>query len=294
MAAIRPYTTIGMVAFIDLLGFSARVSKIEKVADLKAIERDVRNVQNWFDHKSKDEAVREVQKAQAKTVLAFSDCLVVTVPSYSELAGHEGDFDVQLGEVAALGYAQGRCAVNGIFVRGGVDYGLWHKKKDTIISPAMVVAYNLEREHAVVPMIAVSDDLMRHFSKHRHRRFYHKSDDPVRQYFRVFELPNGKKQWMIDYLPLFLAEIEGTLTPEEKLSYREADGSTRAEMRTTAWRRGISGLALAHKEQIVAARTAATSAKIRTKYDWLAEYHDGALGRFFNDPPAELLIGAKP
>jgi hypothetical protein len=29
-------------------------------------------------------------------VLAFSDCLVITVPLYSELAGSEGDFNVLL------------------------------------------------------------------------------------------------------------------------------------------------------------------------------------------------------
>lgn len=36
----------------------------------------------------------------------------------------------------------------------------------------MIVAYNLERD-VVVPMLAASDDLMRHLSEHRHRGFYH-------------------------------------------------------------------------------------------------------------------------
>lgn len=285
----KPYTTVGMVAFVDLLGFAARVRGIEKAAHLKVIERDVRNVQTWFDHKTKDSTVREVQKLQAKTVLAFSDCLVIAVPSYSTLAGHEGDFDVLLGEIVAMAFAQGRCALNGIFVRGGADYGLWHKRKDTIVSPAMVVAYDLERCHAQVPMIAMSDDLMRHFTEHEHRKFYHKSDDPVRRYFREFELPNGKKQWMIDYFPLFLGEVDGNLTPKEKELYQR-DRASRAELRATAWQRGIKETALAHKEAILVARAAAGSRKVKAKYDWLAKYHNDALSRFLRRPPPELLI----
>lgn len=290
MGLARRYANIGMVAFIDLLGFSARVVAIETEGDLKAIEADVRRVQKWFDHKTKDDTVREVQKLQSKQVLAFSDCLVVAVPSFSELTGSEGDFDVQLSEMVALAYAQGLCAVNGIFVRGGVDYGLWYKRRDTIISPAMIAAYQLEQA-AVVPMIAISDDLMKHFQEHPHREFYHEDPDPVDRYFREFELPGGRRQWMLDYLPLTLGEMDGSLTAAERESYRIGDAEEREALRTNAWRRAITETASIHKDRIVAARAAAATDAIRVKYDWLARYHDDALGRFFVETPPELLIG---
>lgn len=290
MALSRRYANVGMVGFVDLLGFSARVLSIETANDLKAIEADVRRVQRWFDHRTKDEAVREVQKLQSKTVLAFSDCLVVAVPSFSELAGSEGDFDVQLAEVVSLAYAQGLCAVNGIFVRGGLDYGLWYKRRDTIISPAMVVAYNLERT-ATVPMIAISDNLMRHFQDHPHRKFYHEEPDPVSRYFREFELPGGRKQWMLDYLPLTLGEMDGSLTTEERERYRLEDPEGREVLRADAWRRAIRETASVHKDRIVVAHAAAATDSIKLKYEWLARYHDEALGRFFVETPPELLIG---
>ncbi len=291
MALNRRYVNVGMVAFIDLLGYSARVSAIETDDDLKLIETDVRRVQRWFDHRTGDQGVRELQKLQGKKVLAFSDCIVVAVPSFSELAGSEGDFDVQLSEVVGLAYAQGLCVLNGIFVRGGADYGLWYKRRDTIISPAMVGAYELE-QCAVVPMIAFSDDLISHFQNHPHRKFYYEKPDPVDRYFREFELPDGQKKWMLDYLPLTLGEMDGHLTPEEMDEYRISDSAGKDELRTTAWWRGIRDTVMLHKERIIDAHAATDVAKIRLKYEWLARYHDDAVHRFIDAPSAELLIGS--
>ena len=52
------------------------------------------------------------------------------VPSTSELAIYEGEYDVLMSEVVPLAYAQGRCAANGIFLRGGVDHGFWYKRRE--------------------------------------------------------------------------------------------------------------------------------------------------------------------
>lgn len=287
----RRFTTFGMVAFVDLLGYSARVSLIETIEDLNVLQAEVQNVQEWFDHKTDDEIVKEVQKLQAKTVLAFSDCLVIVVPSLSELAATQGDFDLQLSEIVALGFAQGRCVINGIFIRGGVDHGLWHKRRDTIISPAMVNAYDLERR-AVVPMIAISDDLRSHFFDHPHRDFYHESDDPVRRYFIELEVPDGGRRWFIDYFPLFLGEIDGSLTASEKEQYRQEDSEGKNLLREAAWHRGREELTILHKQRILAAREAATDPHVRAKYDWLCGYHDDAVTRVFANPPPEYLIGA--
>ena len=52
----------GLVAFIDLLGFSARVEAISTEAELRALDDDVAFVQAEFEHKSSDELIRKSQK----------------------------------------------------------------------------------------------------------------------------------------------------------------------------------------------------------------------------------------
>ena len=288
----RRYASIGMVAFVDLLGYSARVQAIETADDLAAIERDVRRVQAWFDHRTDDADVRAVQKLQSKQVLAFSDCMVVAVPSTSELATQEGEYDVLLAEVVAMADAQGRCAVNGIFLRGGLDYGFWYKRRDTIISPALVTAYNLEQHCAVVPMIAASDHFIERFSTHPQRGFYSRDDDPFPRYFRKFDLPGGHSQWMIDYLPLFLGEISGAPTKDERIRYVGEDGPGRERMRAEFHERALRAAIMAHRDRIVAAHAAANSDIVRSKYDWLAQYHDDALSRYLASVPEEAVIGS--
>jgi len=285
------FATLGMVAFVDLLGYSVRVQAIKTAADLRAIDADVRRVQKWFGHRSGDVDVRAVQKLQSKRILAFSDCLVITVPSRSELIDADGgDYDVLFSELVAIAYAQGRCAVNGIFLRGGIDYGLWYKRRDTIISPPMVAAYNLEKQ-TCVPMIGISKPFRHYLRDNPQRGIYSRQDDPFRRYFRQITLPNGKKQWVLDYLPLFFGEIDGELTAEERSIWRDADPATRDAMLSRAHSRDLEALTLKHKQQILAARDATRDPHVRTKYDWLAEYHDDAVRRYFRKPPPEALIG---
>jgi hypothetical protein len=284
------FGTVGMVAFVDLLGYSVRVQAIKTAADLRTIEADVRRVQAWFDYRADHAAVRAIQKLQSKRILAFSDCLVIAVPSRSEFTDLDGgDYDVLFSELVAFAYAQGQCAVNGIFIRGGIDYGLWYKRRDTIISPAMVAAYELEGQ-TCVPMIGISKPFRHYLRDNPQRNSYSKGEDPFRRYFKRVTVPGGKKQWVLDYFRLFLGEINGALTTEERDVYGDADPRTRDRMRSVAHARDLKVATLAHKQRILAARRAAKDPRVRLKYDWLADYHDDAVRRFFKKPPAELLI----
>lgn len=294
MTLSRRYASIGMVAFVDLLGYSARIQAASSLEDLASIERDVRRAQLWFDHRTSDSIIRDVQKLQSKKVLAFSDCLVIAVPSTSEMAIYEGEYDVLLGEIVALASAQGRCAVNGIFLRGGIDYGFWYKRRDTIISPALLSAYDLERVKAVVPMFAVGDAFIERFRDHAQRGFYSESDDPFPKYFREFDLPDGRRQWMVDYLPLLLGETDGVILRVDRQRYSEEDAGGRERMRAVAQNRSLRIAIVAHRDSIVAAHAAADTDAVRGKFEWLAAYHDDALRRFLVEPPAEALIGTLP
>lgn len=291
MALRKQNLKVGLVAFIDLLGFSARVEQMKTTDDLEQLSDNVARVQRWFDYKPKDELIKETQTLISKTVLAFSDCIVVSVPIRSRLADQEGDFDVIMGELANFALSQGRCAVNGIFLRAGADFGIWYRNRDTLISPAMVKAYELERQ-ASVPMIAVTNDLYEHLSEHLHRGYYHKSADPIPRVLRRYQdLPNGTAQWFIDYVPICLEAVDGAITGDDLAAYRSADPETRDKMRSEAFWRDCREWALCHAEAIRAAYAAAMDDHVRAKYLWLAKYHDDAVSRFYNNPPSEVLIG---
>jgi len=190
----------GVMAFIDLLGFSARVEAISTKAELRALDDAVAFVQAEFGHKTPDESTRDANRVMHKTVLAFSDCLVISVPVRSPLADHQGSFDLLMDELSSFGLAKGSCVLRGTFLRGGVDLGFWYRRQDSLISPAMIHAYRLEQD-ACVPMIAISPALWKYLAKHPHRSFYHDDADPIPKTFRRHgKLPNGRTQRFINYV----------------------------------------------------------------------------------------------
>lgn len=287
----RRYISLSMVTFVDLLGFSDRVRSLEEVTELEALERDVRRVQRWFDHKPDDGSIKDTQKLLRKRVLAFSDCLVIAVSAHSRLTRMQGDFDVFMNELANLAYAQARCVVNSIFIRGAADFGMWYHRKDTMISPAMVGAYDLERR-ACVPMIAISDELRSHLEDHPHRKFYSEESEPLARYLRFYDdLPNGQAHWLIDYLPLYLEAADGTIASSDRPSYQSASPKLRDHMRNVAYWRDVAQMAAYHRDAIRDAYAAASLDSVREKYRWLGSYHDDAVQRFWPGHPADLLIG---
>lgn len=284
------YLSYSMVAFVDLLGFSDKVRMLETTEELEALEEQVRRVQEWFQHRPQEAFLKQEHKYASKTVLAFSDCVVVSIPLHSELAQSQGDFDVLMSELSNLAMAQGRCVVNGIFVRGAADLGMWYRRKDTLISSAMVNAYHLEHA-ACVPMIALTDDLYEHLSKHKHRDFYSEDVDPLRFIKRFDDLPNGTSQWLVDYLPMCLESVDGNLTPQERVEDRNASPERKDELRNKAFLRDIETWARWHADEIKKAFAAAGPPSVKAKYIWLADYHDKTVSEFLVNPPAEALIG---
>ncbi|MGE0093826.1 MAG: hypothetical protein AB7M05_19730 [Alphaproteobacteria bacterium] len=285
------YLRFGVVAFIDLLGFSSRAEALGTEDDIKNLERDIKRIQAWFDHKPSDDLTKQVQKITAKSVIAFSDCIILSVPFESDLARSGGHFDVVMSELTNVAYAQGRCAVNGIFLRGGIDYGIWYRRGDVLISPAMIKAYHLERE-ACVPMIALTDSLLTYLSEHRHRKFYHKSIDPIESTFRKFEnLPNDSTQHFVDYIPICLESLEGSIPKEAQEIYATSSSEEKDRMRNEAYECACNVWISQHRKEIIKAHERATVESVRAKYVWLARYHDDAVSRFFKRPTRDMLIG---
>lgn len=280
----------GLFAFIDLLGFSERVQRIRTDQDLRKLDDDVGFVQGEFEHKSSDEIVRKSQKIVGKRVLAFSDCVVISVPLRSDLTKLQGTFDVLMSELTSFAIAQGDCVQRGIFLRGGVDLGYWFHRRDTLISPAMVNAYGLEHE-ACVPMIAITPALRRYLSKHPDRGYYNKNIEPFSKIFKQYrKLPNGQTHWFINYLRICLESVEPVIGGKDRERYLSADADDRERMRTKLWQSACHEWALSHGQIIAEAHAKATAPSVRLKYEWLAKYHNTEIKRFFGKKAKPLLV----
>lgn len=280
----------GLVAFIDLLGFSTRVEAMTTEQELRALDDDVVFVQDQFEHKSSDKFTRQSHRVVGKSVRAFSDCLVVSVPLRSRLTASQGSFDVLMSELNGFALAQGGCVQRVIFLRGGVDLGFWYSRKDTLISRALVRAFKLEHE-ACVPMIAITPDLLKYLSDHPHRRFYSKDIDPIPATFTQYHrLPNGKTQWLINYLRICLNSIDPAIVGDERKQYQAADEDGRERILSEAWRKACRAWAKHHGQAILKAHASAQNPGVRAKYEWLAQYHNAEIKRFFRKDAKPLLI----
>jgi hypothetical protein len=201
----------------------------------------------------------------------------------------QGNFDTEMSELESFAWAQGSCVVNNIFIRGGIDFGVFYRRKDTLISPAMVSAYALEKA-AIAPMIAISEAFYRRLADHPDRRAYSPELDPIPRVFRRFDnLPGGSSQIFLDYLPLCLGQLDGAIPADQAAKYR-ADPGARDQIRADAFLQSCLEWAGYHRDAIRTASAAAREEGVRQKYQWLAQYHNDAVRRFFRRAPAALFL----
>jgi hypothetical protein len=209
------------------------------------------------------------------------------------VADSEGTFDLLMSELTSYAWAQGTCVLRAIFLRGGVDLGFWYRRKDTLISPALVRAYRLEHA-ACVPMIAITPDLQTYLSDHPHRNYYSDDFDPIpKTLMQYSSLPNGKTQWFINYLRICLDSVEPTIAGDDRERYQAEDQDGCDRMRTEAWQNACRHWAMRHREAVLnACASAGDDDHVREKYAWLVDYHNDEIKRFFREEAESLLINA--
>jgi len=264
--------TVG--AFVDLLGFSEKVRTAGSKAELEEIEKALHKVRDEFEYRSTDVDIRRMQREYKKQVLAFSDCIVVSIPFKSNMTGMEGTFDAIMSEFAFFAYAQGNCVLNGYFLRGGIDFGWWYANDDLLISPALANAYQLESE-ANVPVLALSDQAFNFFETHKHRKHYSADVDPIRTTFRKYaETKSRKPKYFIDYLNICVQSVDWHTSMEQVEEYRQAKGERKSEIMGIGYRSNAIKLLQRHKTAIGDALKNVKEAGVRKKYEWLIQYHN--------------------
>ncbi|MDU0459621.1 MAG: hypothetical protein RW306_12920 [Geobacteraceae bacterium] len=237
-----------LVAFIDILGFSQRVKNISTTKDLKDLYNDVDHVQREFEVVVKDKSEKEYRKMAGKDVLAFSDCLVISLGAETKWTDSEGSFETFLVEFEQIGLAQMHCIQKGIFIRGGIDIGWWYHDSHKVISSALATSYELEGK-ADVPVIALCKKIHDYLNGHPNKEAYKHDFDPL-ELLRKYHDKN-MEFWFIDYLSICLRAQD---------FYEDREFVFEV-----------------HKKQIEKAYSKANTAKIKKKYRWLSKYHNEIL-----------------
>lgn len=274
----RQSVQLSLVGFIDLLGFADATLRIKTFSQLDTMKKKVKLIRSAFDHKSRDEATQDVQRMLNKKIFAFSDCVVISIPTEAEYTRDEGTFDTFGMELVKFAWGQASCALKGYFLRGGVDLGIWHSQRDIIVSPALVAAYRQE-QFSEFPIISVTPAAFRHFRDHPHRKFYSKDADPFPSMFRTAKNSQGKTIRYLDYIEITLGSLNWQQGRESIERYKAAGGEEKSRIMEDGYRKNVEEWLTAHRRAILASHRSARIEKIRRKYRFLAEYHNEVVHR---------------
>jgi hypothetical protein len=282
----------GITGFLDVLGFADRVRAAKSFKHIDAIVSQIRTIQKEFEFASKDVTVKQVHAGMKKTVLAFSDSVIVNIPMRSTMAKLQGTFDLVMSELAGMALAQGMCATSGLFLRGGVDIGWWYRKSTILASESLVGAYSAE-DNAIVPIIRLTDGLHKFVSEHPHRRFYSKEIDPVKTMLRQYSGTGPKGPisfWYLD-IRVVAESIDWAPSMQERPAFLATTPEQRVRIRAKGYEKVLREWFRDHARSITRAHVAAQNDRVRKKYLWLAEYHNEIAERFTQAPLAFCKIG---
>jgi hypothetical protein len=274
----QPAPNQHLVAFVDILGFGEEIIAATTPEALKRVYEKLIFVQQEFEKPSAVEDTEEQATLNAdygKRVIALSDSIVIAITDNCSGARNMGQFDFFLQEIWRMMLAQARCAVKGIFLRGGISRGTFFFEDDILLSPPLVTAYRLESRLAIYPVILIDssthDFLATTYGRTRTSEDY----ASFQRYFRPFQSPKdaSQKLYMLNYLPVTRDEDHGWIYKEDYQTYIKAPDEQRSQLlyqrdvKNAAWFLGL------HKKSVLAAH-ASSDDHVKAKYRWLMEYHN--------------------
>lgn len=201
----QPAHRLSYCAFLDVLGFSARICKSYETGEGDKLLRQF--------HAIFDKRLKELTANSSETMLyvkAFSDNVLLAHPQFSD--DMESEFAFVLW---ALTEYQLDMALNGFFIRGGFAIGQLFVDSNSVYGGALIDAYNLENKVAVHPVVVLSDDVMRLVDKHN--RYY--SYEPSPQQIDVLVKEDGR--YFINYLSECIDEDDFSVNATALLRHKE-------------------------------------------------------------------------
>jgi hypothetical protein len=151
LEAGKPVHRLSYCAFLDILGFSARLR-----ASYRANEED--DLLQQF-HKIFDRRINSLKSEVNESLLyfkSFSDNVLLAHPQFSE--DLESEFGFILWSILEYQYEM---ALQGFFIRGGLSVGKLFVDENSVYGEALLDAYELETNVAVNPVVVLSDDAMK-------------------------------------------------------------------------------------------------------------------------------------
>lgn len=143
-----------LVAFIDILGWKAAINASENNLEMvKALGNALSPLRNFAKYTGQLNSLMPDTGWHGEPMMSqFSDCVVLSVKDDSSGRTHL----LQALQVLSLSIAH-----FGYFLRGGVVKGDIYHKNGLVFGPALVKAYELERDIACYPRIILSDEMAR-------------------------------------------------------------------------------------------------------------------------------------
>lgn len=243
-----------LVAYIDLLGWKCKLLSAKTHADIAPLINVLKRFHGDFDFDYAKRLTPHEKESVGEQIEILSDALVVVLSLNSGNACLHGQYEEIRLKFWDFALAQAQCAMDGVFIRGGVAHGYCVKGEGVLLSDALVKAYVLEECTATYPVIAVSDELYEYW---RGLPFYDKEEAAL--YTTVGTRENGAKFRFIDYINVTLGILQG-----ESHGMSEVEFLTRHKAALINEIHNVRFTDNDDKEK----------EKVLNKYEWLKRYHD--------------------
>lgn len=133
-----------IVAFVDILGFSNLIGRIEEDSKLHdRLHWALTHIRSIKESSQNEHSVQSNLK-----VSVFSDCIVVTGPT-----------DDYHSVIWTIGWLQANLLGAGILVRGGISFGKVCHSEGLLYGKGMLEAYHIENSAAVYPRVVIDPKL---------------------------------------------------------------------------------------------------------------------------------------
>lgn len=237
-----------IVSFVDILGFADEVRKAKSNEELENLKNKVKQLREHF-------GINRIEKENGVDVLtlSFSDCIIRARGfSYAPL----------FSEILSYVHAIGEIMWNGHLVRGGITHGsfFYDDDENTLISPAFIRAYQLESKAANSPRVIVDPATLKEFQKRKD--WYKDTHDYETEAEYVYGMLRLDKDgyYFVDYLKAMMTELDHP--PQQYPQFLRR-----------------------HKMVIEKGYQATNDESIKSKYVWLAQYHNQVISEHVDGDP---------